>query len=379
MAESAGYVGALRIFLTSDLHLGMKFANYSDAARAALVEARFTCLDRVVAAANTAHSDLLVVAGDLFESVSASHGVIQRAAKSLGAFQGRLVAVLPGNHDFISGEDKLWTRFRDAAGDAVLLLDSPRPYPLAGYDIDACLYAGPCTMKHSASNAIGWVRAAAKDKGIRHHVGVAHGSLEGLSLDKEGLYYPMRLQELAETGVRPWLIGHTHLPYPKEPGPKDTVFIAGTPEPDGFDCTHEGSAWSLELGDDGATRAASVATGELRFRDETRPVQSGADLERLERDVTAGTPRRTLLRLRLTGRAPRETLDEIEPLQTRLSAALLHLDLRADQLREEITPEAIDREYPAGSFPHTLLSQLAGEDDQEALQIAHDFLQELKS
>jgi exonuclease SbcD len=370
---------ALRVFLTSDLHLGMKFAGYPDAARAALVEARFTCLDRVVAAASAAGSELLVIAGDLFESVSATHASILRAAKSLGAFQGRLVAVLPGNHDYISSEDKLWTRFRDAAGDAVLLLDSPRPYPLAGYEMNACLYAGPCTMKHSASNAIGWVRAAVKDNGIRHHIGVAHGSLEGLSLDKEGEYYPMRLQELADTGVRPWLVGHTHLPFPKEPGPRDTIFVAGTPEPDGFDCTHQGSGWSLLLGDDGSIRAASVPTGELRFRDETRAVQSGADLERLERDLTGGTPRRTLLRLRLTGRAPRETLDQVDALQARLSSALLHVDLRADQLREEITPEAIDREYPAGSFPHTLLSQLAAGDDQEALQIAHDLLQELKT
>src|SRR5512146_2014434 len=107
---------ALRVLLTSDLHLGMKFAGYPDAARAALVEARFTSLDRVVAAANQAGSELLVVAGDLFESVGVAHRDILRAARSLGAFKGRLVAVLPGNHDFISGDDKLWTRFRDAAG-----------------------------------------------------------------------------------------------------------------------------------------------------------------------------------------------------------------------------------------------------------------------
>ena len=370
---------ALRLFLTSDLHLGMKFAGYPDEPRAALVEARFTCLDRVVAAANEAGSDLLVIAGDLFESVNAAQRDIIRAAKSLGAFRGRLAAVMPGNHDYISGDDKLWSRFRDAAGDNLLLLDAPRPYPLTGYDLDACLYPGPCTVKHSASNAIGWVRAAPKDRAVRHHIGIAHGSLEGLSLDKEGLYYPMRTQELLDTGVRPWLIGHTHLPFPKDPGPGDEIFVAGTPEPDGIDCTHGGSAWALDLRDDGTVAARSRATGELRFLDEGREVHSHADLERLERDLGGGTPRRTLLRLRLTGRAPRETLDEIDSLRARLSAELLHLDLRADQLREEITREAIDREYPAGSFPHTLLSELAREDDQEALQIAHDFLQELKS
>ncbi|HET6452378.1 MAG TPA: metallophosphoesterase [Spirochaetia bacterium] len=367
----------LRVLLTSDLHLGMKFAGYPEDVRAALVEARFTCLDRVVAGANAAESDLLVIAGDLFESVGAAQRDILRAAKSLGAFRGKLVAVLPGNHDYLSGEDKLWTKFRDHAGDGVLLLDAARPWPLTGYDLDACLYPGPCTDKHSPANAIGWVRAAEKDRGIRHHIGVAHGSLEGLSLDREGLYYPMKLAELAETGVKTWLIGHTHLPFPTEPGPRDLAFIAGTPEPDGFDCTHGGSAWSLDLADDGAISAAPVPTGELRFRDEARTVHSAADLDRLERELTAGAPKRTLLRLRLSGRAPRPVLDDIEGVRARLRAALLHLDFRTDQLREEITADAIDREYPAGSFPHSLLSALAAEDDQEALQIAHDFLQEL--
>ena len=368
---------ALRIFLTSDLHLGMKFAAYPDGPRAALVESRFTCLDRVVAAANEAGSELLVIAGDLFETVNAARRDVLRAARSLSAFRGKLVIVLPGNHDYVAGDDKLWTQFRDGAGDSVLLLDQPRPYPLASYDVDACLYPGPCTSKHSTSNAIGWVRAAPRDKAVRHHIGIAHGSLEGLSLDKEGLYFPMQRQELMDTGAKPWLIGHTHLPFPKDPGPKDTIFIAGTPEPDGFDCTHAGSAWALELRDDGTVAAESRATGELRFMDEERDVHSRADLERLERDLTAAAPRRTLFRLRLSGRAPRETLDEIDALRARLASSLLHLDFRTDRLREEITAEAIDREYPPGSFPHTLLRELALEDDQEALQIAHDFLQGL--
>jgi DNA repair protein SbcD/Mre11 len=134
----------------------------------------------------------------------------------------------------------------------------------------------------------------------------------------------------------------------------------------------------LDLGDDGTVAAESRETGELRFLDEEREVHSRSDLERLGRDLTAAAARRTLLRLRLTGRVSRETLDEIDLLRARLEAAVLHLDFRTDQLREEITAQAIDREYPAGSFPHTLLRELAREDDQEALQIAHDFLQELK-
>lgn len=374
---------ALRIFLTSDLHLGMKFAGYPDAPRAALAEARFTCLDRIVAAANEARSDLLVIAGDLFETVSVARRDVLRAAESLSSFRGRLSAVMPGNHDYVAGDDELWSRFRDGAGDSVLLLDQPRPYPLSPYDLDACLYPGPCTAKHSEANAIGWVRAASRDPGldpgVRHHIGIAHGSLEGFSPDMDGRYYPMRPDELTDTGLRTWLLGHTHVAFPQAPGDSDTIFCAGTPEPDGFDCTHEGSAWALELTDEGTVHARAVKTGQLRFVEQRRDVRVREDLEQLERAYTGSGADRTLLRLHLQGRAPREVLAEIGALRLRMSPSLLYLDVRAEDLKEEITPEAIDREYPAGSFPHALLTSLFQDDDQEALRIAHELLGELRS
>jgi DNA repair exonuclease SbcCD nuclease subunit len=369
---------ALRVFLTSDLHLGMKFAGYPDAPRAALAEARFSCLDRIVAAANESRSDLLVLAGDLFETVSVANRSVLRAAKSLAGFTGSLCAVMPGNHDYISSDDKLWRRFKDESGDTVLLLDQPRPYPLSHYDLDACLYPGPCTAKHSLVNAVGWVRAVAPDPTVRHHIGIAHGSLEGFSLDMDGRYYPMKPKELTDTGVRIWLVGHTHLPFPHDPGERDTIFCSGTPEPDGFDCTHEGSAWSLELNDERAVKARAVKTGQLRFFELKREVRVRADLERLERECAGPEAARTLIRLHLSGRALREVLSEIGAFRTRLSAALLHLDLRTEQLHEEITAEAIDREYPVGSFPHTLLSSLVHDDDQDALRIAYKLLQEMR-
>jgi DNA repair protein SbcD/Mre11 len=383
---------ALRLFLTSDLHLGMKFAGYPDAPRAALVEARFTCLDRVVAAANEARADLLVIAGDLFETVNVARRDVARAAKSISGFRGKLTAVLPGNHDYIAADDELWRRFRDSAGDSVLLLDQQRPYPLLHYDLDACLYPGPCTAKHSATNAIGWVREAVREDArapggeraaagdaARHRIGVAHGSLEGFSPDMDQRYYPMRPQELIETGVRIWLLGHTHLPFPRTAGARDTIFCAGTPEPDGFDCTHEGYAWVLEVADDGGLKTRAVQTGLLRFVDETREIRTAAELERTERDHAGDESRNTLLKLHLSGRAPREVLSAVEAVRARMASSLLHLDLRAEELREEITPDAIDHEYPAGSFPHSLLTSLFHDDDLEALRISHELLGEMRS
>jgi hypothetical protein len=366
---------SLRVFLTSDIHLGMKFAGYPDA-QAILVEARFRSLERIVAEANDRGSDLLVVAGDLFEKVTVDRGDVLRAAETLRGFRGRLVAVLPGNHDYLSSDDMLWPKFRDASGDTMILLDQPRPYPLDRYGMDACLYPGPCVSKHSPSNAIAWVSDAVKDRSAFHHVGIAHGSLEGISPDFNGDYYPMTIAQLEESGLHLWLLGHTHVRFPARPSGADRVFIAGTPAPDGFDCTHAGGAWALDLSDEHAVAAQAVQTGSLRFVEETSAVRAAADLEKLEARFSGPDAKSILLKAHLEGRAPREVIALIGGLRQQMAGSLLHLDLRTDGLREEITRQTIDREFPEGSFPHSLLSKLVEAGDLDALDIAHELIAE---
>jgi exonuclease SbcD len=368
----------LSVFLTSDLHLGMKFAGYPDAPQAALVEARFTCLERMVEEAGRLRADLFVVAGDLFDRISVSRRDIQRAAAALGAFSGKLVAVLPGNHDYLGPGDQLWPAFRSACGDQILLLEEPRAYSLARFDLDACLYAGPCTSKHSRTNAVQWVKQARRDPAVTHAIGVAHGSLEGFSPDFLENYYPMRSAELLGMDLDVWLLGHTHTPFPPKPGQHEKIFYPGTPEPDGFDCAHGGSAWNITLSPQGVS-AARVPTGSLQFVEETVPVRGLDDLERLLQKYSGDRARSTLLRAQLTGRVPREVLSEVGASSQRLSEKLLHLELRTTGLAEEVTAEAIDREYPQGSFPHRLLTRLLEAGDAEALSLALELLEKARS
>jgi DNA repair exonuclease SbcCD nuclease subunit len=368
----------MKAFLCSDFHLGMRFAGYPDAVREKLVEARFAALERCVRQAGEAGADLLLVAGDLFDRAQAARRDVERAARVLAGFAGKLAAVLPGNHDFLGTDGEPWRGFRDAAGGSVLVLEEQRPYPLAGWDIDACLYPGPCTSKHSKANAVGWVREARRSPAPGVAIGVAHGSIEGISPDFDGDYYPMRRQDLAGTGVPLWLVGHTHVRFPQAPGPADTLFIPGTPEPDGFDCAHGGGAWLLSLDGDGRVRAEAVRTGTLGFSDVEAAVATAADLQALERRLGGTGAAALLLRLRLVGRVPRDVREEVSRMRGRLADKLLHLDLRLDGLREEITRETIDAEFAEGSFPHALLCRLREEDDLEALEAAHALLGEAR-
>jgi DNA repair protein SbcD/Mre11 len=369
---------SLRILLTSDLHLGMKFAAYPEV-QGQLAEERFLCLDRLVERANAASCDLFVVAGDLFERLSMAKRDVDRAAASLGRFAGRLAAVLPGNHDYVGPDDELWRRFRDAAGDRVLVLAEPRPVRLEHYEIDGVrLYPAPCTSKHSAANAVAWVREAAGQDPPLLGIGIAHGSVEGYSPDMAGAYYPMSIAELEASGPRLWLVGHTHLPFSASPAPGKLVLCAGTPEPDGFDCRHEGSAAILCVSAEGEATVQTVASGRFRFADESPVIASDSDLAELERRLRAGDPARTLARVKPSGSLDREGLTAAEELRSRLDAALAYLDWRDEGLRRRVDRDDIDAEYPAGSFPHELLSALAAARDGEALELAWELLQEAR-
>ncbi len=364
----------LSILATADLHLGMKFAGLPDV-QAALAEARFACLERLVATANERRTDLLLVAGDLFHRVTVAKRDVLRAAQALRAFEGRLAAVLPGNHDHLSpGQDSLWPAFREACGDRVLLLDESRPYPLAHFDLDVCLYPGPCRLKHSATNAIGWVKAATRDPRSRHHVGVAHGSLAGVSPDLDQSYYPMRETELAGMGLDLWVLGHTHLRYPERPGRASRVFFPGTPEPDGYDCAHAGTAWLLRLDDGGGVEAEPLETGAYRFAHEELGTVSAADIAALAARHAGLEAGREVLKVRLSGRIGREERGILAETERTLRSRVIHLDWDDTAVRERIDRAAIDAEYATGSFPHRLLSSLI--DDPEALEIAHGLLEE---
>jgi DNA repair protein SbcD/Mre11 len=368
----------LRILLTSDLHLGMKFAAYP-AVQARLAEERFRCLDRIVDLANARSCDLLVVAGDLFERLTAPDRDVTRAAKSLARFAGKLAAVLPGNHDYLAPDDKLWRRFRDAAGDNTVVLDAAQPLGLEHFDLPGvCLYPAPCTSKHSRANAVSWVGGAHAAAPQPMAIGVAHGSLDGYSPDFAGDYYPMTVAELLDAGPRIWLLGHTHVQFAASPVPGRLVACAGTPEPDGFDCRHEGSAFVVTLSEAGAPAAEAVTTGGLRFVDEEIELRSIPELDALESRFSSGEAGRTLLRITLSGALPGPDLDALEEHRKSFAERLAFLDWRAEGVRRIVDSAAIDAEFPADSFPHALLSSLATTGDTTALQEAYELLQEAR-
>jgi len=374
----------VRIFHTADVHLGLKFVRASlDSIRQSLVDARLEVLARMVSIAMQEKCELFVIAGDLFDSLNVPKAVVRKAAETLRKFDG-LVVVLPGNHDYVQAksDEDLWLGFSETLGDGHKVLREIGISDLRTVGLPVVLYAGPCTTRHSPTNRIGWVQQASmQDVGTHFKIGIAHGSLDGLSPDFNSDYFPMTRQELDACGLDLWLLGHTHVRYPdRESGKGERIFYPSVPEPDGFDCRHGGSAWIIDLLEGSTPEYRSVHTGSFRFHDLKVNSHLDSEFNALTDFVSKLSPKSDLVKLALSGRIESEIFAKLPLLIQELEKKVLHLEADVSGLLQVIQQSDIDGEFTEASFPHRLLTELAlNPDDHLALQMAYELVNEARS
>jgi len=370
----------IKIFHTADLHLGMRFTGYPEI-QDELINARYETLENMVKIANREDCALFIIAGDLFDRTTLNVKDIFRAAKILNEFEGELVIVLPGNHDYYTHDSKLWNEFSKHAGDRILITKNPDSYDLNKYHLKINIYAAPCSAKHSSENMLKRVnsRKSSEDDSIK--IGLAHGSLEGVSPDFDKTYYPMARKELESSGLDLWLLGHTHLPWPENPDKNARILIPGTPEPDGFDCNHQGSAFIINLESSSKMITKKVNTGKYRFFIERVLLNNEKAIRSIQKKYTADEYNNMVLRLILKGRLRKEELDKVEEAIDLINDNVLLLQTVKDELHESITSDLINSKFTENSFPHQLLSSLLEEKEEisfKSLQKAYDIIREIR-
>ncbi|MCC5915670.1 MAG: metallophosphoesterase [Balneolaceae bacterium] len=365
----------MNIFHIADLHLGLRFKNHPEASEA-LVQARYDTLDKLVTLANDKNTEIFAITGDLFDRTSLKISDIQKAVQKINKFEGNVALVLPGNHDYITEDSQIWDRFKKEAGENVLVLDKQEPVDLSEYDLNAAVWPALCHAKHSAENTIGWVKNEDKDPG-KVHIGIAHGSIEGVSPDFNQQYFPMTVRELNNSGVDIWLMGHTHITWPDKPGKKDIIFNPGTPEPDGFDCNHEGRAFLHTIGDDKTISTEILSTGTYRFRKMERDLNSASDIDKLLKEFGDDEYSHTMLKLAVSGRLEPELYEQWREKRHSIREAVLELKLDDTELRQKVTEEQIRKEFTEDSFPEKLLSSFSQSEEDE-LQMAYELIKEVQ-
>ena len=373
----------LKIFMTGDNHIGLKYAKYGEKA-AFLAERRISAFRDMVKKANEEECGLFVITGDLFENIS---GIAKRDIASLlnilSEFNGT-VAVLPGNHDYYDEEAKVWKDFKAASDSChnILILNEYRPYSVLAGDDEVVIYPAFCTSKHSkpGENNLDWV----KDENIlpdeTYRIGIAHGAVEGETIDSEGRYFLMTRKELEAIPVDAWLIGHTHVPFPnnlaKEFSACDKIFNAGSHVQPDVATNTEGSCFIIEISKDKKVKAKKFLSGNIRFYRPEIKVSAGNMEEILERELSEFNSESVIDGMVISGTADKDEYEDRREIIENALARFVSGSYDDSALSRLISKELIDSEFAETSLSAAVLSALL-EEPKEA-QLVYELLGELK-
>lgn len=345
----------------------------------ALRQERFDCLKRMIKTANDEKCDLFVIAGDMFQTVNIPQKEIKEAANILNEFEGTRILILPGNHDYYNEDSKkLWKPLIDKVKDGKLIfLDKQEVIDITVGEKKVNLFPGPCLSQHSEDNMIDWI----KDENIETdaiNIGISHGSVEGLTPDTEKKYFPKSTKELEDCNLDLWLLGHTHIRYPREDeSGKSVYFMPATPAPDGFDCFHKGYVWLIEIADDKSIKAKSIVTGKYYFKTVVRTTNSYDDVNTLKNEIQGEDKNHCLLKLSLEGYLDDDDLKKVTAEEDEIKKMVRYLEFE-NNIKLKITKEFISTNYQEDSFPYNFLNNLIETNDKIAPQMAFEMLTEVK-
>lgn len=360
----------MKLLLTGDLHLGRSYQKESPEVAQRFLEARMTALENAVVIANRENCEFLVIAGDLYDKASAiPKSLHQKVSKVLGEFDGQAVLILPGNHDYCDLEhDELWRAFEDCSSSNIRVLKECTPCEIAG----AVFYPCPCHDKRSKENALGWLKNASERSSDMVHIGIAHGAVEGYSLDTDQNYYFMTEKELSALGMDVWLIGHTHVEF----SIGNRIFNAGTPQQTDIADNSNSEVYLIEIDGNKKITAKKEKAGVIDFVKRDITVQHHQRLEDALQFPEL-EPWKTSLRVVLTGMVSPEDYEERQRIYETRGAGFIKFDVKDENLQKAITPELIGQETMEGSTLYKLLNLYA--DDMELLNLAYSLAKECKS
>ena len=375
----------VKIFVTGDNHFGKKYDRYPEV-KDRLIQSRFEVLKDMVRKAEDEGCEIFVVTGDLFDSINTVKvSDVKQAAEILAAFAGNVI-VLPGNHDYYTGEEKVWKDFENALSSRahnITLIKEFKPYQFDAGEEKIVVYPAFCQSKHSKQNNLGWIRETDIRKDGVINIGIAHGAIRGVTPDRKEEYFLMTESELSRIPVDVWLIGHTHIPYPdvlsedsETPGYK--IFNAGTHEQTDLHNHTDGNGFIITIdkhGSDAEVLARKYVSGKVHFYDlniHVRP-DSETALSDAIKEAISDKDRNSVVRIRVSGSVKPSEYQDKDSICRELLKDFLTYETEDHELSEEITVDKIRDEFAQTSFAAQFMEEFMN--NAAELQMVYQLLQ----
>jgi DNA repair exonuclease SbcCD nuclease subunit len=326
---------SLRILHTADWQIGKPFASVPDPAkRLRLQQERLDAIERLSVIVRERSCDLVLVAGDLFDSPTPMKAQVSALFHKIGKI-GVPVIAIPGNHDF-GGPGGPWQQdfVRQEMADlapnfSILTVEEPLILETA------VILPAPLLHRQVVHDPTRWIRTACDSlPDDRPRIVLAHGSVQGFSSagdeDAAASTNQLDIDGISIAAIDYIALGDWH--GTKQVGPK--AWYAGTPETDRFpkgEDNRPGHVLVANVARGAAPVIEELATGVLRWKQLAWHFDAESSPEGLLNlfSETLGTGAEgALLKLELTGHLTIGESLELQKLIYTWDARLIRLKLR---------------------------------------------------
>jgi DNA repair exonuclease SbcCD nuclease subunit len=363
----------LRLLHLADVHLGARHADLGEAA-AAQRERQFAAFRAAVELAIAEKVDVVLIAGDLFDSNTQPRRSVERVAEELRRLAAARIrtVIIPGTHDCYD-RSSIYRTYDLAAmagvdpdEDLVTVLTPDRPSvrlvacdaevhatvfaskraehsPLRDLRVGAAARAATAAEPEGASAGIGTARAAsaasrktaaaADDDSATWHIGLVHGSI-AIPDRTDADEVVVTKEEIAATGLDYLALGHWHSAQQGRAG-ATTYAYSGAPEPVAVNQDGAGNVLLVELDEVGGKRAVRIEErriGKTRFEKLDIDAATLASQPELVGKLAALADPDLVLDVRITGVRPDELdVDPVE-VEEQLKGSFLRARVRDTSL-----------------------------------------------
>lgn len=323
----------LRVLHTADVHLGARHADLGDQATAQR-ERQFAAFRATVDLALAEPVDLVLVAGDLFDSNVQPRRSVERVTSELRRLvDARIRTVLiPGTHDLYD-RASIYRSYdlpalAGAVGSDLLTVLTPDRESIALEALDVVVHGLVFATKRAPHSPLRDLDVS-KAPGATWHIGMVHGSV-AIPGQTDGDEVVVTTDEIAATGLDYLALGHWHSTSRGRAG--STVFAySGAPEPVALDQDRAGKVLLVALDERNGKKTVEVEerqVGRTRFEKVELDATGIASQPALIDLLGAGSDPDLVLDVRIIGVRPDELDLDVDEVEAALAGRFLKVRVR---------------------------------------------------
>jgi len=333
----------VKILHTADIHLGLKFSGLGrsgDRLRAHLKKTFMKIIDLAL----ERNIDILLIAGDLFNSNQVSKATLGFALGEISRLGKIQVCLIPGTHDCYDNS----SIYRNIDPGSIppnlhILGDKENPF-IFFEEFGTTVYGKGNRSNRSRESPLPGLNQNLNSK---YNIALAHGSIQIPSKSQED-DFPMTSEEIEKSGFDYIALGHWHSLEEVSKTPK--TFYSGSPEQLKFGEKDCGNVLLVGL-DEKQTSIEKTKIGELRWEELELFVERFKNSSEILREIEKYKGEQNILRVNFKGDKRLSGTIDLSEIKEVLEDQFLYLELE-DQTHSYL------EEFCGSEFPqHTVMGQ----------------------